>query len=178
MGRELKRKQAKREGRNVKEVQNSIKENNELKPRSFAMILGFLILFFVLLYLITGLFITKDLKWFDKKKTNDNESNSAYVNNKILAVNSLNQKEEEYYVYYYDSSKEDSDVGSIMDNLELEVYRVDLSDAFNSNYVGEVSGVVDNISDLKVTDPTVIKVENSNMTEFYGGIEEIKNNLQ
>lgn len=178
MGRVERRREAKREGRNVKEVQEIIKEHNELKPRSFAMIIGFLVLFFVVLYLITGLFITKDLKWFDKKKTSDNDNNSTYVNNKILAVNSLNQKEEEYYVYYYDSSKEDSDVGSIMDSMETEVYRVDLSDAFNSNYIGEVSGVVDDVSDLKVTDPTVIKVVSSNITEFYGGVEDIKNNLQ
>jgi len=34
MGRELKRKQAKREGRNVKEVQIKKKEANELKPKS------------------------------------------------------------------------------------------------------------------------------------------------
>ena len=65
-----------------------------------------------------------------------------------------------------------------MDNMELEVYRVDLSDAFNSNYIGEVSGVVEDISDLKVTDPTVIKVVSSNIEEFYGGVEEIKNNLK
>lgn len=178
MGRVERRAQAKRDGRNVKEVQEKIREHNELKPRSFATIIGFLVLFFVVLYLITGLFITKDLKWFDKKKTSDNDSKSTYVNNKILAVNSLNQKEEEYYVYYYDSSKEDSDVGSIMDSMEITVYRVDLSDAFNSNYIGEVSGIVEDISDLRVTDPTVIKVVSSNITEFYGGVEEIKNNLQ
>lgn len=178
MGRVERRREAKRDGRNVKEVQEKIREHNELKPRSFATIIGFLVLFFVVLYLITGLFITKDLKWFDKKKTSDNDSKSTYVNNKILAVNSLNQKEEEYYVYYYDSSKEDSDVGSIMDSMEITVYRVDLSDAFNSNYIGEVSGIVEDISDLRVTDPTVIKVVSSNITEFYGGVEEIKNNLQ
>ena len=38
MGRELKRKQAKREGRNVKEVQIKKKEANELKPYSLLTI--------------------------------------------------------------------------------------------------------------------------------------------
>ena len=57
MGRELKRKQAKREGRNVKEVQIKKKEANELKPKSLLTILGVLVLVFGVLYLITGLFI-------------------------------------------------------------------------------------------------------------------------
>ena len=60
MGRELKRKQAKREGRNVKEVPIKKKEANELKPNSLVTILVVLVLVFGFLYLITGLFITKD----------------------------------------------------------------------------------------------------------------------
>ena len=37
MGRVERRAHAKREGRNVKEVQENIREHNELKPRSFAI---------------------------------------------------------------------------------------------------------------------------------------------
>ena len=177
MGRAEKRKQAKREGRNVKEVQTIIKEHKELKPRSFVMIVGFLIAFFVLLYLITGIFVTKDIKLFNKKNNSTEDSSSTYISNKILASNSLNQKEEEYYVYFFDSTKEDSEVKNTISLLDDKVYRVDLSDDFNSNYIGDASGVVTNIEDLKVTDPTVIKVENSVIVSFYDGVDEIKNNL-
>lgn len=102
MGRELKRKQAKREGRNVKEVQIKKKEANELKPKSLLTILGVLVLVFGVLYLITGLFITKDFSWFDKKKddTSSDTNNDNTVSNKILAVDTLNQGDDEYYVYY------------------------------------------------------------------------------
>jgi len=43
----------------------------------------------------------------------------------------------------------------------------------NSNFVGEVSGIVDGIENLKVTDPTLIKVLDERIIEFYTGKEEI-----
>lgn len=179
MGRELKRKQAKREGRNVKEVQIKKKEANELKPKSLFTILGVLVLAFGILYLITGLFITKDLSWFDKKEvdtSSDTNSNNT-VSNKILAVDTLNQSDDEYYVYYYDSSDKNDSISSNVDSLSSKVYRVDLNDGFNSNYVGEPSGIVDDISDLKVENPTIVKVSNKKIIEFYSGSEEVNSIL-
>ena len=174
MGRELKRKQAKREGKNVKEVQIK-NQKQELKPKTFVTIIIVLLLFFAILYLITGLFITKDIKWFDKKESEKTEQTS--ISNKILASDSLRQTEEEYYVYFYDTTNEDSSVSNIVSSINEKVYRVDLHDDFNSNFIGEESGIVENISDLKVSDPTVIKVSREKIVEFYGGSENIKTNL-
>ena len=169
MGRELKRKQAKRDGKNVKEVQ---KKNIEkpLSPKTFITLLVVLLLFFIILYIITGLFITKELKWFDN---NTNEEEIKEIENKILATDSLRQVEEEYYVYYYDTTEEDSEVANALYTVNEKVYRVDLNDAFNSNFVGEPSGVVDNINDLKVSNPTLIKVSSEKIVAFYKGAEEI-----
>lgn len=179
MGRELKRKQAKREGRNVKEVQIKNKEANELKPKSLLTILGVLVLVFGVLYLVTGLFITKDFSWLDKKKddTNSDTNSDNTVSNKILAVDTLNQSDVEYYVYYYDSSDKNDSIGSNVDSLSDKVYRVDLNDGFNSNYVGEPSGIVDDISDLRVESPTIIKVSNKQIIEFYSGNDEVNSIL-
>lgn len=173
MGRELRRKQAKREGKNVREVQKKLNNGKRITPKMFWIILGVLLLFFVILYLITGIFVTKDIKWFDNKKDTSDTTTST-ISNKILAKESLRQAEEEYYVYYYDSNKEDSDVSNVIAMLSDKVYRVDLSDDFNSNFVGEKSGIVDNIDDLKVVNPTVIKVSGEKIIEFYAGDEEIK----
>lgn len=171
MGRELKRKQAKREGKNVKEVQKQNKEK-PMEPKTFITIIILLLLLFVILYLLTGIFITKDIKWFEKK---DNEvSDNKTITNKILASDTLRQTEEEYYVYYYDSNKEDSSISALVSGLGGKVYRVDLGDDFNSNFVGTPSGIVENISDLKVTDPTVIKVVSEKITQFYSGKTEIE----
>ena len=179
MGRELKRKQAKREGRNVREVQIKKQKANELKPKTLFVILGSLVILFVILYLITGLFITKDFS-LGKKNNNtssDDSTNSSSVSNKILAVDSLNQSDDDYYVYHYDSSDQNDNISSSVDSLSNKVYRVDLNDGFNSNYVGDVSGIVDDISELRVISPTIIKVSNGRIIVFYSGSEEVNSIL-
>ena len=174
MGRELKRKQAKRDGKNVREVQKKV-EDKPLSPKTFVIIMTVIILFFIVLYILTGIFVTKEIKWFDKK---DNKEEVTTITNKILAVDSLKQTEETYYVYYYDAKEEDSEVSSIVNRLTEKVYRVDLDDAFNTNFVGEPSGVTSDINTLKVSNPTVVKVVSEQMTELHTGKEEIKNNLK
>ena len=174
MGREQKRKQAKLEGRNVKEVQKKKQESNELKPQNLVRVLCVVIAFFVIIYLITGLFITKDFSWFDKKEKESNNEEKEEVTNKILAAESLKQKEEDYYVYYYDSTDEKEEIKNITYMINEKVYKVDLHDDFNSNYIGEPSGIVDNINDLKVQNPTIIKVSSEKITDIYNGSEEIK----
>jgi len=173
MGRELRRKQAKRDGKNVREVQKKNKDK-PLSPKTFVIIMCTLILFFVFLYILTGLFITKDIKWFSN---NNNEDTVIEIENKILASDSLRQAEEEYYVYYYDTTDNDSEVYSKVNALKEKVYRVDLNDAFNSNFIGEPSGVVEDITNLKVSNPTVIKVSSEKIVAFYSGAEEIKSAL-
>lgn len=170
MGRELKRKQAKRDGKNVREVQKK-NVDKPLSLKTFITILVVLLLFFVILYILTGLFITKELKWFNNNSNDDSEITE--IENKILATDSLRQVEEEYYVYFYDATNEDSDVYSAINSLSEKVYRVDLSSDFNSNFVGEPSGIVNNINDLRVANPTVIKVSSEQIVAFYSGVDEI-----
>lgn len=174
MGRELKRKQAKRDGKNVREAQKK-SQDKPLSLKTFIIIMVVLIVFFIILYLLTGIFVTKEIKWFNNDSKVDN---IVEVNNKILATDSLRQVEEEYYVYYYDTTDEDNEVSSLLSSLSDEVYRVDLHDDFNSNFIGEPSGIVENINDLKVTNPTLIKVSSEKIVEFYSGDVEIKIALQ
>ena len=174
MGRELKRKQAKRDGKNVREVQKK-NEDKPLSSKTFITILVVLLLFFVVLYIITGLFITKELKWFGNDKEVEDK---VEVTNKILATDSLRQMEEDYYVYFYDTTDEDSEVSNLLYRISEKVYRVDLNDDFNSNFVGEPSGIVENINDLKVSNPTLIKVSSETIVDFHSGKDEIKSALE
>ena len=169
MGRELRRKQAKRDGKNVREVQKKIKDK-PLSPKTFITIIIVLLSFFVILYLLTGIFITKEIKWFSN---NNNEEQIVEIQNKILATDSLRQTDEEYYVYFYDTTKENTEVANALYSIKEKIYRVDLNDAFNSNFVGEPSGIVENINDLKVSNPTIIKVSYEKITELYSGKDEI-----
>ncbi len=174
MGRELKRKQAKRDGKNVREVQKQNKEK-PLSPKVFITILVVLLLFFVILYIITGLFITKELKWFN----NDNDEEEIIeIENKILATDSLRQVEENYYVYFFDAKDEDEEVVNALYSVSDAIYRVDLNDGFNANFVGEPSGIVDDINNLKVSNPTLIKVSSEKIVAFYSGTTEIVLALQ
>ena len=175
MGRELKRKEAKRIGKNVKEV-NKLEKDNSITTKSFIIIMIVLIVLFSLTYLFTGIFATKDIKWFSKNNQVE-EDDTTNIRNRILASDSLKQIDDEYYVYYYDSTKEDSEVTSVVDRLSDTVYRVDLHDDFNSNFIGEPSGIVNTIDDLKVSNPTVIKVSLEKIISFYSG-EEIKTSLK
>lgn len=174
MGRELRRKQAKKDGKNVKEVQKLNKEK-PMEPKKFIVLMVALIIFCIIIYILTGIFVTKDIKWFNKKSTEEKEE--VVINNKILAKDSLRQTEEVYYVYYYDTTKEEKEVTNIINTLEDKVYRVDLHDDFNSNFIGEVSGIVDDIDSLKVTSPTLIKVVSEKIESFYTGKDEIQINL-
>ncbi len=133
MGRELKRKEAKRTGKNVREAQELNKEK-PITTKNFIIIIAVLIVLFSLTYLFAGIFATKDIKWFSKKDKTDEQEN-INISNRILASDSLKQIDEEYYVYYYDSTNEDSEVTSVVDGLSDTVYRVDLHDDFNSNFI-------------------------------------------
>lgn len=170
MGRELKRKQAKREGKDVRKVQKQ-NVSETLSPKAFITILVVLLVFFIILYILTGLFITKDLKWFDNKESTDEVTE---IENKILATDSLRQVEEDYYVYFYDPTDEDREVTNTLYSVSEKIYRVDLSSDFNANFIGEPSGIVSNINDLKVSNPTVIKVSSETIVGFYNGADAIK----
>ena len=61
-----------------------------------------------------------------------------------------------YLEAFINSSDKNDSISNNVDSLSSKVYRVDLNDGFNSNYVGEPSGIVDDISDLKVENPTIV----------------------
>lgn len=171
MGRELRRKQAKREGKSLqKEV---VKENNQLKR--FIKITLLLVFIVCVIYLVAALFITKEVNWFDKKENNEN-----LVTNTILASETFKQKEEEYYVYFYDYKEEDSEIASAISSKlsTKKVYKVDTSSALNSNYVSEKSNKsAKKLEDLKVKASTVVKISGEEIVSYYED-KEIINNLK
>ena len=79
MGRELRRKQAKKEGKSLKreELDEGISISKLIK------IICLLIFVVGILYLISALFITKELDWFNK---DNNQNSEGTVSNSILAA--------------------------------------------------------------------------------------------
>ena len=167
MGRELRRKQAKKDGKSLEKVE--IVETNQIKK--YLMTIFIVIGILAIIYLISALFITKELDWFSKDKENTEEKSSGLTNT-ILASAIFKQKEEEYYVYFYDFNEEEKDsaiTALVNRNLSTsKVYKVDTSSAMNANYVGDASNRgAKNLDSLKVVPKTLIKITGDKITEYY-----------
>ena len=172
MGRELRRKQAKKEGKSLKKEVPS--EENKIKKLIFITLL--LIFIICVIYIISALFITKELDWFRE----ETEKKEPLVTNTILASEVFKQAEEEYYVYFYDYNEEDSKISSSVNNKlsSSKVYKVDTSSALNNKYVSEESNKsAKKLNELKVKAPTIVKITGEEITAYYEG-DEIVNNLK
>lgn len=173
MGRELRRKQAKKEGKSLE--REEIIEKNPI--RKFIIITCALIIVMSIIYLVTALFITKELDWFNKKDNATTENQN--ISNSILASAIFKQSEIEYYVYFYDFNEEKNSITDIV-NSKLagdKVYKVNTTSAMNSNYIGETGNKnAKTLEELKVVAPTLIKISNNVIVEYYEG-NEITDNL-
>ncbi len=174
MGRELRRKQAKKEGKSLKN--ENITEDYSLTK--FVKVSVIVILSAVFLYLVSAIFITKEINLFGKNNTT-NTTNQT-VSNAILAKSIFNQSEESYYVYFYDFNESNNNINTIVSSKlsGSKVYRVDTSSSFNSKYVSDTSNrSATTLDDLKVVKDTLIKIEGDAITMYLEGEEEITNNL-
>lgn len=170
MGRELRRKQAKKEGKSLQpEITN---EGNQIK--SLIIITCVLVFIICAIYVLSALFITKELDWFDKKE----EETQTLVSNTILASEIFKQKEENYYIYFYDYTDEDTEITNTINSKlsSSKVYKVDTSSALNKKYISEESNKsAKKLEDLKVKSPTVIKISGDEISEYYEKNEIITN---
>ena len=162
MGRELRRKQAKKEG---KSLQREVPvEKNQIK--GLLVITLILVLIIAAIYLLSALFVTKELDWFDK----DEETPETLVDNTILASEIFKQKEETYYVYFYDYDEENAEISETVNRVlsTEKVYKVDTGSALNSRYVSEdTNKKAKTLEDLKVKSSTVVKVSGEEIVEYY-----------
>ena len=163
MGRELRRKQAKREGKSLKNEE--IKEEYNVKKIVITCVI--VLVSIGLVYLISAVFITKELDWFSKEEVKENTSS---VENSILASAIFKQKEDEYYVYFYDFNEDNNMYKNIVSSKlsSKKVYNVDTSSGLNSNYVSDVSNKkATGLDGLKVVNDTVIKIVGDTIVEYY-----------
>lgn len=173
MGRELRRKEE-RKNKNIKSIKRKEELDTSIKGSSLLKIAIFSVVILVVLYFVVAIFITKEIRITglnDESAVTDN----GEIENKILAKNVFKQREGSYYVYFYDFNDEDKMIASAIYGADRTVYRVDTSSGLNSNYVVEEGGNrnAKTLEELKVTNPTLIKVENDKITAYYEGSSEI-----
>ena len=173
MGRELKRKEAKKNGQDIKKVNTS----TELDWKKIVITFSVIVIFVVVIYFILAVFVTKEVGSNNTTNTSDNSSNNT-VANPILASDIFKESEDSYYVYCFDFDEQDTNISNIISNklVSDKVYRVNTKDSLNKNYVSEVGNKnATSLEDLKISNPSLIKIENGSITMFLVGKQEIIN---
>ncbi len=161
----------------IKPIKYRSEEIEEI--RRFIILLVVVILLIVAVYFITRIFVTKDL-------LNSDDTESEIVEGSInysitLIGNMLNKPDDEYYVVIYNA--EDLRAvyySSLMSNYlrneePLALYYVDLSNILNAKFYDpdNITTDIESISDLRVGDLTLIKVEDNEIAEIITDEEEI-----
>jgi len=162
---------------------NKIYDHNTEAWRIIKILLG-IILFLVFFYLL-AMIMTGEIK-FGKKEKIEEETVIQY--DEILAGQSLNRMDEEYYVLYYDfSEKIASTYVTYRDTYTqalkgIPMYMVDLENGFNTGYVlkegEERVELPEEINQLKVLNPTILKIKDHKVIERTEGKEAVKNLLK
>lgn len=144
----------------------------------FKIFIG-VMLFVSFMFIITK-FITGE--WSLSSKKNNNQE--VVRTNKTICGSIFSIDEEaEYYVLMYDFNGTDAKLYDIIkSNYESKkskknLYVLDLSNPLNKPCLAEDGNVkiVNNLSEFRAKDPTLIKVENKNIVDYKIGKEDIKN---
>ena len=144
--------------------------NDEVKKTIIIIVVAVILL--VAMYFLTTFILNND----DTEEERITENTIQY--DEILAGQSYNQSDDEYYVIYYDSTDEYSTIGSLissyqLNNTDVKLYSVDLSNGMNSKYVTDSDVVTDNASSLKVKDTTLLRFEDGEVVETITDLDEI-----
>jgi len=177
------RKQLLKNMKKEKKLRNThVEDNDNLIGRFIGTIFGVLLVL-VLGYLLVGIFITKTIKLGkDKEETTE----VTIDNSTILLGNIFSQKESEYMVIVYDiNNKEDKTLENWINyyeskNSDVTIYKVDSKNKMNSKYIGEKENenAPTSLEDLKVLDPTIIKIKDGQVIEYYEGESSVKSMLK
>lgn len=178
----MNRKQTLKRMKQDKKNRNSVEDTNYVNR--FVMTLGLVLIVLIGSYLFIGIFITKTIKFGNEEKKEEKEE-VVIDNSTILMGQVFDQKEEEYYVLIYDTK----DTSSIIKNWKqhydlktdgIKLYVVNTSDSLNKRYISKDESNTNptGYSDLKVKDPTLIKINNKNVVEYIEGDEQITEALK
>lgn len=141
-------------------------KNNKVEYKNI-----FVIVFIVIIILVVFYFFTIFLTSRKDKIVN----NSVIVYDEILAGSTFNMKEDSYYVIFYKSGDNillDS-VNNYRAKKDKKLYFVDLNSGFNLDIISSEVKEADVVQDLRVVDPTLLKIENKKIKEIITGKDNI-----
>ena len=131
----------------------------------------------VILIVLVGIYFLTEVI-LNKESDSDKVTENAIQYEEILAGESFNQSEDKYYVIYYDSTDEYSSISSLissyqMNDKEVKLYSVDLSNGMNKAYVTEGNVVTTNASSLRVKANTLLEFTSKKVTDVITDNDEI-----
>ena len=164
-------------GKNLKKIEKQMTSENDEMMRMIK-VLGGVVLALVAFYFIFAIY-NGEISLFGNK---DEKIPVEIQNIEIMAGSTFNRTEEEYYVLMYDFDGDYAEKGIAIYNLytqkegSIKMYVVDLGRSFNSGYVVSDKTQVNtnDVSTLKVMNPTLIKVKAGKAVSVFAGAEEIK----
>ena len=156
--------------------------DSSIKNKIF-IVIGFLV-FLLAFYLLT-LYITN--KNNPKKDDSDTKEEVTFSYDEILVGRSLSMQDDEYLVLFYDKSDEKQ--SEIYDQLykdyknkeeHLSIYYVDMSSGLNKKFstTEESNKNPSDVSEFLINGPTLIRVNNHIVQDYYEGEESIKSIIQ
>jgi hypothetical protein len=161
---------------------NYSEENDSIITRFVGTIFGVLIVL-VISYLLVGIFVTKTIK-FGKDK--EEPTVATIDNSTILIGNTFSQKESEYLVIVYDiNNKDDKTIDNWIsyyknNHSDVTIYKVDSKNKMNAKYIVDKDSNKEakSATELKVVAPTIIKIKDGNISEYYEGETSVKEMLK
>ena len=152
-----------------KKIEEVISDDSSLFDK--LLIAGGVLLFILAFYGLT-LYITGK----NNDDTTEEPKEVEISSDKIILGRSLSMGKDDYYVVYYENSN--STIDEIVNNYSgsISLYKVDMSSAFNKKYAtdGESNKSPSKTSEFKINGPTLIKVSNKKVVEYYEGEDTIR----
>lgn len=169
-----------------KNKKGRIKTEQEDNFNKFITTLAGIILLLILGYFLVGVFFTKEIDLGKKKDSDKDTKEEVTIDNKTITAGQIfDKKDSSYYVIVYDFESELTNLStfiSLYSNSEnsLPIYKVDSSDKINSNFIVTSGGNTKPTSydNLKIKSPTLIKIENGNVTSYVEDENQIKSILK
>jgi len=166
-----------KEKRDMKEYNDS---NHGINAKSFiiiaACVIGFVLLMFVFTKIKTG-------EWNLFTRENAVTYSAEIQSTKILCGSILNRSDSEYYVMAYEMNEDEASLyETIIEKYntatnKINLYKLDLGNSRNNICRADTANITDDLANLKLSVPTLIKVSGSSIVESYTDYNTIKNIL-
>ena len=158
----------------IKEQPVTLDDNYQAKNMFIIIII--IVVLLVPLYFITTLVLNNNKE--EKQPVTDNNPVEIQTE-KILVGQLLNRNNSSYYVIAYNKDNKMINLfNQYLDDYKkkeehLNIYKIDLDDGLNKNYISETTNITDDLKDLKLSDTTLFKIVDGKINSYYVGNNDV-----